>query len=168
MYMLGHICSIYTHTSVCNLFIINHYNEYHYEESWPLITWWSQHFFWEFSIRRELILCGVNSNGTVTEAGNLNLAAEHFVSLFWKHPQITWITLSGYFIVIMTTCIPLSLIAKWFIWFLKSGNLRELLYSYSTCILNVSSLMGCFSSKRTKYTPGYEDPAVLASETSCE
>ncbi|KAK1366456.1 Calcineurin B-like protein 4 [Heracleum sosnowskyi] len=40
------------------------------------------------------------------------------------------------------------------------------LSSQSSCVLNVSGLMGCFSSKRMKYTPGYEEPTILASETS--
>jgi hypothetical protein len=28
--------------------------------------------------------------------------------------------------------------------------------------------MGCYLSKRTKKTPGYEEPTVLAAETPCE
>ncbi|KAL1822275.1 hypothetical protein ACET3Z_009053 [Daucus carota] len=36
----------------------------------------------------------------------------------------------------------------------------------ASCVLNADSLMGCFPSKTRKHTPGYEEPTVLASETS--
>lgn len=36
------------------------------------------------------------------------------------------------------------------------------------CEWNVGLLMGCYSSKPEKKTPGYEDPTVLAAETPCK